>query len=139
MKSRLSCAVAAILSGASVGVLAAQPPPSDSPTNTNGPPQTSIAESDSDQNAAKASGSLLSEVVVTATRRSESSQNVPITMQAFDGQTLQQLHVTSFEDYARLLPNLSSADNGPGQNEIFMRGISAGSQATQASGIIGLW
>jgi outer membrane receptor protein involved in Fe transport len=139
MKSRLSCAVAAILSGASVGALAAQSPLSESPTNTNSPPQAAIAESGSDQNATKPSGSLLTEVVVTATRRSESSQNVPITMQALDGQTLQQLHVTSFEDYARLLPNLSSADNGPGQNEIFMRGVSAGSQATQASGIIGLW
>lgn len=136
MKSRVGYAVSAILSGASFGSLAAQPAASTGAADANAaaPPATAGAES-----AQAPSGSLLTEIMVTATRRVESSQNVPITIQALDGQALEQMHISSFEDYARMMPNLSSADNGPGQNEIFMRGISAGSQATQASGIIGLW
>jgi iron complex outermembrane recepter protein len=140
MNSKVRHAVAAILSGASFGALAAQSAPSTGAADANGPAQAVAAEPGSSQSATTPNTSQgLSEVVVTATRRSESSQNVPITIQALDQQTLQQLHISSFEDYVRMLPNLTSADNGPGQNEIFMRGVSAGSQATQASGIIGLW
>ncbi|HTX24107.1 MAG TPA: TonB-dependent receptor [Steroidobacteraceae bacterium] len=66
-------------------------------------------------------------------------QNVPISMQAFTAETLQQLNVTTFDDYVKFLPNVTVADNGPGQNEVFMRGLSAGSQASQGSGSTGLW
>jgi iron complex outermembrane recepter protein len=140
MNLKLCHAMAVILSGASFGALSAQPETSTGATDASGTSQAAVAGSNGAQTAATPNAPEgLNEIVVTATRRSESSQNVPITMQALDGQTLQQMHISSFEDYVRLLPNLSSADNGPGQNEIFMRGVSAGSQATQASGIIGLW
>jgi len=140
MKSKVCHAVAAILSGASFGALSAQPGTSTGTTDASGSSQAVTADSNGAQTAATPTVPQgLTEIIVTATRRNESSQDVPITMQALDGQTLQQLHISSFEDYVRLLPNLSSADNGPGQNEIFMRGVSAGSQATQASGVIGLW
>jgi iron complex outermembrane receptor protein len=66
-------------------------------------------------------------------------QDVPISMQALTGETLQQLNVTTFDDYIKYLPNVTSANNGPGQNEIFMRGLSAGSQPSQGSGSTGLW
>ena len=68
---------------------------------------------------------------MTAQRRSQSMQDVPISMQAFTGQALQQLNVKTFDDYVKYLPNVTSASNGPGQNEVFMRGLSAGSQASQ--------
>src|SRR5271154_2128662 len=84
-------------------------------------------------------GDALEEVTVTAQRRSESMQDVPISMQAFTGETLQQLNVQTFDDYVKYLPNVTSASNGPGQNEVFMRGLSAGSQASQGSGSTGLW
>ena len=50
-------------------------------------------------------------------------------MQALTGQALQQLNIQTFDDYIKYLPNVTSASNGPGQNEVFMRGLSAGSQA----------
>jgi iron complex outermembrane recepter protein len=81
----------------------------------------------------------VAEVVVTAQRRSESMQNVPISMQAFTAETLSQLNISTFDDYVKFLPNVTAADNGPGQNEVFMRGLSAGSQASQGSGSTGLW
>ena len=81
----------------------------------------------------------ISEIVVTATRRSEKIQDVPISIQALTSQSLQQLNVTTFDDYIKFLPNVSSASNGPGQNEVFMRGLSAGSQASQGSSGTGLF
>ena len=65
-------------------------------------------------------------VTVTAQRRSESIQDVPITIQAITGQQLQQLNVTTLDDVVRYLPNVSFGADGPGQGDIFMRGLSAG-------------
>src|SRR6202040_2867359 len=50
----------------------------------------------------------------------------------------QQLNVSTLDDYIKELPNVTSASNGPGQSEVFMRGLSAGSQASQGSGLTGL-
>jgi outer membrane receptor protein involved in Fe transport len=60
-------------------------------------------------------------------------------MQAFTGQALQQLNISTFDDYIKYLPNVTSANNGPGQNEIFRRGLSAGAQPSQGSGSTGLY
>ncbi|MEO8136543.1 MAG: TonB-dependent receptor, partial [Betaproteobacteria bacterium] len=81
----------------------------------------------------------LEEIVVTAQRRTENIQDVPITMQALTSQTITQLNITTFDDYIKFLPNVTSASSGPGQNEVFMRGLSAGSQASQGSAATGLW
>src|SRR6202790_1097330 len=78
-------------------------------------------------------------ITVTAQRRSESIQDVPISIQAFTGQTLRELNVTTFDDYVKYLPNVSAASNGPGQNEVYMRGLSAGVQPSQGSGSTGLF
>ena len=83
--------------------------------------------------AADAASDSLQEVTVTATRRSESIQNVPITIQALTGEQLQQLGVASFDDIAKYLPNVSFGANGPGGGEIYMRGLSAGPAAGEQS------
>ena len=116
MKSKVSYAVAAILGGTAFAATAAEQP------------------------AAEESDSIgLAEVTVTATRRSENIQNVPISMQAMTAETLQQLNVSTLDDYIKFLPNVTTANNGPGQNEVFMRGLSAGSQPSQGSASTGLW
>ena len=120
--SKLSYAIAAILSGSSVGFVHAEPAGPAAPV--------SEAETTSD---------TITEIVVTAQRRIENIQDVPISIQALTAQTLQQLNISTFDDYIRYLPNVTSASNGPGQNEVFMRGLSAGSQASQGSGSTGLW
>ncbi|MGB6489485.1 MAG: TonB-dependent receptor [Steroidobacteraceae bacterium] len=138
MKSKVSYAVAAILSGVYLRALAAQPAPDPAPADTTAQ-VVPTSDKRNETSKADASAPALKEVIVTATRRSENIQNVPVTMQALTGQTMQQLHISSFEDYVQLLPNLTSADNGPGQNEIFIRGVGAGSQATQFSGYTAPW
>src|SRR6516225_11310367 len=112
---KIARAVAAIL-GTHAGVLAAADQPAGGETG------------------AAAAG--IQEVVVTAQRRTENVQDVPIAIQALSGETLQRLNVTTFEDLIRHLPNVSGASQGPGQVQIFMRGLSAGSVPTQSGGSI---
>ena len=119
MNTKISYAIAAILGGATAAASAA---------DQAGPEAPAGAASDA-----------LATVTVTAQRRNENIQDVPISMQALTAQALQQLNVSTFDDYIKLLPNVTSASNGPGQNEVFMRGLSAGSQASQGSGSTGLW
>src|ERR1700704_4673219 len=68
----------------------------------------------------------LEEAIVTATKRSESLQDVPLSIQAIGSAKLQELHVESFEDYAKFLPSVTYQTFGPGLAKIYMRGISTG-------------
>jgi len=79
----------------------------------------------------------LEEVVVTATKRSESLQDVPIALQALNSETLDKLNINSFSDYVLYLPNISFAGRGPGQNEVYIRGLSTGRGSLYQSGGIG--
>ena len=129
--SKVSTAVAAILGSAALAssVAAAADQSSTGPSPSTG----------TDNSTTSASSLELDEVTVTAQRRSERAQDVPISIQALTGETLQELNVTTFDDYIKYLPNVTSANNGPGQSEIFMRGLSAGSQPSQGSASTGLW
>jgi outer membrane receptor protein involved in Fe transport len=82
----------------------------------------------------------IEEVTVTAQRRSENIQDVPIAIQALTSETLTQLNVQTFDDLVKYLPNVSLKTNGPGQGIIYMRGLSAGGSAgSQSSGSIGVF
>src|SRR5580704_8403702 len=113
LHSKLSCAIAAILgSGACSNAFSA------------------------DSTDANSAGDQIQEIIVTAQRRSENIQNVPIAIQALTGETLGQLNVTNFDDLVKYLPNVSASSNGPAQSQIFMRGLSVGDQGTQSGGSI---
>src|SRR5438876_8696746 len=112
--SKVSAAVAAILSGTAGGVAYA-------------------AEGE----AETAAPAGLQEVIVTAERRAESIQNVPITMQALTAETITQLNVTTFNDYVKFLPNVTVANQGPGQGQIYMRGLATTQDGEQSSGATG--
>ncbi len=83
-----------------------------------------------------ASANTIETVVVSAERRDQSVQDVPTTIQAFTGQTLSDLNVTTLDDILKFTPNVSFGNNGPGQGEIFMRGLSAGFRGNQSSATI---
>jgi iron complex outermembrane recepter protein len=121
-RSQISYAVAAILGSTSLAATAQTAPAS----------ATGAA-------ASEPSNEGIQEITVTAQRRTENIQDVPIAIQALTAQSLQQLNVSTLDDYLRYLPNVTSASNGPGQNEVFMRGLSAGSQATQGGGSTAAW
>jgi iron complex outermembrane recepter protein len=116
---KISAAVTAILSAPAIALAA----PSD-------------LQNPADQAATTAESGGLAEVVVTAERRSESVQNVPITIQAITGDQLQQLQVQTLDDVLKYLPNVTLSSNGPGQGQIYMRGLSAGFAGSQSSAAI---
>ncbi len=78
----------------------------------------------------------LQTIAVTAQHTVQDIQAVPITIQAFTGTTLQQLNITSFDDLIKYLPNVTFAANGPGQGNIYMRGLSTGFLGNQSSATI---
>src|SRR3984957_7781506 len=87
--------------------------------------------------AAEAGGSEgIAEVTVTAQRRSESIQNVPITIQAITGDQLKQLNVVSFNDLLKYTPNVTFSGNGPGTGNIFIRGLGLVGTGNQSSATI---
>ncbi|MEP6938149.1 MAG: TonB-dependent receptor [Rudaea sp.] len=73
----------------------------------------------------------LGTVIVTAERRSEDIQKVPMSISVIDEAQLESLHATQITDYAAYIPGLTIVNGGtPGQAQIGIRGIaplSAGS------------
>ncbi|HEX7945901.1 MAG TPA: TonB-dependent receptor [Phenylobacterium sp.] len=72
---------------------------------------------------ADADGALLGEVIVTATRRAESIQKVPISVQALSTEQLAERQVKGLSDLVTLLPSVSFAGLGPGRQTTYFRGI----------------
>jgi len=85
--------------------------------------------------AATGSDTELQTVIVTATRRSESLQNVAGQVTALTGNTLDQMNAQDFTDFAGFVPGLSYASTGASTNLIVIRGITTGSQLSSAIGL----
>ena len=68
----------------------------------------------------------LEEVIVTAQKHEQNLQDVPISVQALDTKHLEELQVTSFDGYAKYLPSLSFQSYGPGQAQLYVRGVTNG-------------
>ena len=77
--------------------------------------------------AASTSDTTLEEVIVTARKRTENLQDVPISIDVFTSKDLQNLAISQFEDYAALTPSISFVSAGPGTQTFVMRGVSDGS------------
>jgi len=84
---------------------------------------------------AAASDTALAEIIVTATRRSESIQNVAGQVTALTSGTLDQIIARDFNDFAGFVPGLSYAASGASTNLIVIRGITTGSQLSSAIGL----
>lgn len=85
-------------------------------------PQVTLAQ-DAPQAADEEVGG---DIVVTANRREENLQDVPISIIALGEEKLKNAQVASFDDYAKLLPSVSFQSLGPSQSQIFFRGVSSG-------------
>ena len=66
------------------------------------------------------------EIIVTAQKRSESLQNVPLSILAIGTQKLDQLNVTNVDKVVQLLPSVSIQTSQPGATRIYMRGVASG-------------
>src|SRR5450631_1170713 len=110
---KLSYAIAAILSTSAAASLTSR---------------ASTAAADTEVNS-----DAIQEVTVTAQRRTENVQNVPITIQALTGEQLHELGIVTFDSLLRYTPNVTySGNGGGGTGNIFMRGLSSGGSGNQS-------
>jgi outer membrane receptor protein involved in Fe transport len=125
----LSCAlIGSILTPLSVAraetALADQPPsPNNKPAKPADvlPPNTGQSPA---QRQANQSGQL-EEIVVTAQRRDETLQNVPMSITAITGEQLQRRGVVNLQDVLSGVPSVAFRSAGPGRQELTIRGISS--------------
>jgi outer membrane receptor protein involved in Fe transport len=75
----------------------------------------------------------LEEIIVTAQKRAENMQDVPISIQAIGMEQLEELHVNNFRDYVQMLPSVTIAPGagggygaGAGFQAVYMRGVTTG-------------
>ena len=78
------------------------------------------------------------DIVVTATRRDEKLNRVPLAIQALSGKMLEQLNVTNFEKLVEYLPDVRTASRGPGVSSIYIRGLSTDTAGAQILGVAGV-
>jgi iron complex outermembrane recepter protein len=90
----------------------------------------------------------LGEVIVTAQKRAENLQDVPISLDSLDNESLEQLNVQNFKDYVKMLPTVTQAagagggiGGGSGFNLVYMRGVATGGdgQATTSQPSVGTY
>ncbi len=82
------------------------------------------AEKKSEQK--KDDGAVLETITVTAQKRTENLQEVPISLQVLGTETLEELNIGDFDDFAVLLPSVSIDSGGPGFTRVYMRGVASG-------------
>lgn len=75
------------------------------------------------------------DIIVTAQRRAENLQDVPIAITAITTKTLDDNQVDSFDDYAKMVPSLSYKSAGPGGANVYFRGVASGENANHSASL----
>ena len=88
---------------------------------------------------AKADGSQLKTVTVTARRREESAQNVPTPMSVISGQTLEAQRVYRIQDLQQLVPSVNVAYMHARQSSVSIRGLGNNPASDGLEGSVGLY
>ena len=76
-----------------------------------------------------------SEIIITATKREENLQDVPISVQAIGTRRLDQLNISNFEDYTKQLPSVSFDTSQPGSTTVYVRGVATGSDGNHTGSL----
>ena len=79
----------------------------------------------------------IEEITVTATKRAEPMQDIPVSIQAITGDSIEELGITSFDEYVKFLPNVVQSGRGPGQSEIYIRGAATEQSAITLTSVQG--
>ena len=96
------------------------------------------AAQDADGAAAEERQGGVGTIVVTAQRRSEDLQDVPISVSAIGEEQLDELNIDTFEDYLDQIPSVTAGGNGPGQSTIYIRGLASTTPNITVAGVAGL-
>jgi iron complex outermembrane receptor protein len=79
------------------------------------------------------------EIVVTARKREESLQDVPISVQAFSSAALERSGIKDFSEIAYRVPGLKLSAERAVDTELFIRGIGSDIQGAGADGAVGIF
>jgi len=77
----------------------------------------------------------LEEIIVTATKRSASIQDVPFSINAQTQRDIERAGATNLEEISRNVAGLSIQNLGPGQSQVAIRGVSAGQIVRDQPGV----
>ncbi|MBI80885.1 MAG: TonB-dependent receptor [Gammaproteobacteria bacterium] len=78
------------------------------------------------------------EVVVTARKKAESLQDVPLSVSALRESSLEEKGINVFEDYLLQLPSVTAGGAGPGTSTIYIRGLASTTPNLTTAGVAGL-
>jgi iron complex outermembrane receptor protein len=81
----------------------------------------------------------LEEVIVTATKRAESVQDIPLSVNAFTGAQLEEAGVKDIRDIAAQTPGLSIKSRGETEGSVFIRGIGSAAPGIGADPAVGIY
>lgn len=102
---------------------------------------TAFAQDAADPEAAapadtsKGQTTSLETVTVTAQKREENLQEVPINIQVLGTEQLETMNVSDFDDYVKYLPSVSYQSAGPGFAQIYMRGVASGGDGNHSGSL----
>lgn len=74
-------------------------------------------------------------IIVTATKREENPQDVPVSIQALGTRKLDQLNISNFEDFTKQLPSVSFQTSQPGATTVYMRGVASGGDGNHSGSL----
>ena len=77
----------------------------------------------------------IEEVIVTATKREASIQEIPFSVNVQSEETLRRIGAASIEDVSRNIAALTVQNLGPGQSQVAIRGVSAGQIVRDQPGV----
>jgi outer membrane receptor protein involved in Fe transport len=83
--------------------------------------------------------SEIEEIIVTAQKRSESINSVPLSIQAFSGDTLKQLGITDTRDLQAVVPGFTFADSGNNTPVYTLRGVGFNDTTYNATPTVGIY
>jgi iron complex outermembrane recepter protein len=75
------------------------------------------------------------DIIVTATKRSSTLQDVPFSINALTAEDIQRSGSTNLEDISRNVASLSIQNLGPGQSQVSIRGVSSGQIVRDQPGV----
>ncbi len=75
------------------------------------------------------------EIIVTATKRDASLQDVPFSINAQTEKAIERANASTVEDLSRNVAGLTVQNLGPGQSQVSVRGVSAGQIARDQPGV----
>lgn len=75
------------------------------------------------------------DIVVTASKREQNLQDVPLAITAIGTERLDELQVKEFQDVIKFLPSVTIQTAGPGFAQIYFRGVASGENANHSASL----